>query len=96
VQGHWEGAVLFDAKKVNDIWNAEALNLSSIEQEKVLRAVKLLMTRQKLPVSTDEEFPVWLEEKYAAELPEIFRTREFRPRRARRLGPPRNGPRGAR
>ena len=74
VQGRREGAVLFDAKKINDVWNAKALNLSAVEQGKILHAVQLLLTRQKLPVSVDEEVPVWLEEKYAAELPEIFRT----------------------
>jgi hypothetical protein len=78
VQGRREGAVLFDAKKVNDIWNARALNLSSVEQAKILQAVQLLVVRQKLPIDLDEEFPMWLEEKYAADLPEIFRTRELR------------------
>ena len=70
--------MLFDAKKINDIWNAKALNLSAVEQGKILQAVQLLLARQKLPVSVDEEVPVWLEEKYAAELPEVFRTGDLR------------------
>jgi hypothetical protein len=78
VQGRREGAVLFDAKKVNDIWNARALNLSSIEQAKILEALQLLVTRHKLAINLDEEFPVWFEEKYGTELPEIFRVRELR------------------
>jgi hypothetical protein len=86
VQGRREGAVLFDAKKLNDIWNARALNLSSIEQGKILQALQLLVTRHKLAINLDEEFPVWFEEKYAAELPEIFRARELRPPPGEHLG----------
>jgi hypothetical protein len=78
VQGRRQEAVLFDAKRINDIWNARALNLSSGEQAKVWHALQLLVTKQKLPFNMDEELPAWLEEKYAPELPEIFRTRELR------------------
>jgi hypothetical protein len=86
VQGRREGAIPFDGKKVNDIWNAKALNISSIEQSKILQALQLLVTRQKVPISLEEQFPVWLEEKYAAELPEIFRLKELRPPPGEHLG----------
>lgn len=74
-QGSRKGAVHFDAKKVNDIWNAKALNLSSVEHTKILQALQLLVIQRKLPINVEDEFPIWLEEKYSEALPEIFRER---------------------
>jgi len=78
VQGRRHEAFSFDAKKVNDIWNARALNISAVEQAQILRAVELLVRRHKLAIDLDDELPPWLEEKYASELPDIFRAKEMR------------------
>jgi hypothetical protein len=85
-QAHRPGALSFDAKRINDIWNGKALNASSEEQAAILQALRILMRRQKLDLALLDEFPIWMEEKYASELPEIFRSADVRSPEGEHLG----------
>jgi hypothetical protein len=85
-QAHRPGALSFDAKRINDIWNGKALNASSEEQAAILQALRLLMRRQKLDLALLDEFPIWMEEKYASQLPEIFCSTDARSPEGEHLG----------